>query len=199
MSRDKNVEKEEQRAYGRGARRALGRGLAAKKSAAVASRVLAHERYRRAHNILAYYAYGDELCVQDICETACLQGKKVFYPVTDGRGGMVAATDAGSESRLEQDRYGIIEPQLPYSQICIPENLDMILVPGLAFDAQGHRLGWGGGYYDRFLPLCQKAFFMAVAFEEQMMPEILTEAWDMRMHAIITDANVYEIWNQLDE
>lgn len=193
MSRDRNIEKEAQRAYGRGARRALGKGLAAKKSAAVASRVLAHEQYRHARNILAYYAYGDELCVQDICETACLQGKHVYYPVTDGRGGMVAAADVHAENRVERDRYGIMEPQLPYAKICIPEKLDLILVPGVAFDVQGYRLGWGGGYYDRFLPLCKRAFFMAVAFEEQMMTDILTEAWDMRMHAIVTDANIYEI------
>lgn len=188
-----NSAKEEQRVYGRSVRRALGQGLAAKKSAAAASRILAHPRYRQARSILAYYAYGNELCVEMICEMALLQGKNVYYPVTDGCGGMVAASEMFAENHLEKDRYGITEPQLPYSQICAPQDLELILVPGTAFDLQGRRLGWGGGYYDRFLPLCKQAFFMAVAFEEQILPEIMTNSWDMQMHAIATDQKIYEI------
>lgn len=185
-------EKEIQRMYGRGARRALGKGLAAKKSASVASRMLAHPMYQRAKNILAYYAYANELCVEPICETAILQGKNVFYPVTDGYGGMVAAREIYGDGHEEKDRYGIIEPSLPYSKICVPERLDLILVPGVAFDVQGHRLGWGGGYYDRFLPLCKKAIFVGIAFEEQMLEEVPIDPWDMLMDIVVTDQRIYE-------
>lgn len=190
---EQNVtEKEYLRVSGRRARRALGKGLAAKKSAAAASRLLAYEAYQKASNILAYYAYANELCVDDICQTAYLQGKTVYFPVTDGRGNMVAANDASSPHLREYDRYGIVEPKLPFSTICVPENLDLIIVPGVAFDRKGHRLGWGGGYYDRFLPLCTNARFIGVAFEEQLFSNILTDPWDMQMHAVVTDKAIYE-------
>lgn len=184
------IDKERQRVYGRSARRALGSGLAAKKSMAAISRILAHPAYLSAKVILAYRAHGDELCIDELCEMAILQGKQVAFPVCDGRRGMVAAV--APQPFEETDRYGITEPMLAHAQVFVPSQIDLVLVPGAAFDIQGRRVGWGGGYYDCYLSLCKRAFFMGVAFEEQILPEILSDSWDMNMHAVATDKTIYQ-------
>ena len=66
-----------------------------------------------------------------------------------------------------------------------PQELDIVIVPGLAFTEAGARLGYGGGYYDRFLPLCSRAQVVAAAFAEQMLPAIPTDAHDIAIPRII--------------
>lgn len=188
--KDLEGDKNTQRAYGRSARRSIGRGLAAKKSCAAVSRVLAHPAYQKAKVVLAYFASAWELDVSIFVETAQAQGKTVLYPVFDGRGGMLAVLP--DEGSLETDRYGVYEPQLAHSRVFAPEEIDFVLVPGITFDRWGYRIGWGGGYYDRFMSLCRNAFKMAIAFEEQMLEQVSNDPWDMRMDAVATDCMIYE-------
>lgn len=67
-----------------------------------------------------------------------------------------------------------------------PSDFDIIIVPGVAFTATGERLGYGGGYYDRYLPLCRKATLLAVAFPEQIVESLPTEEHDLIIPTIIT-------------
>ncbi len=69
-----------------------------------------------------------------------------------------------------------------------PEDIDLLIVPGVAFTRSGDRIGYGGGYYDRFIPLCTKADVMALAFEEQILPELPVEKHDLRIAHLITAA-----------
>lgn len=68
-----------------------------------------------------------------------------------------------------------------------PQELDLLIVPGLAFTARGERLGYGGGYYDRYIPLCTHAQVLSLSFSEQLLPDIPTQAHDclipMLLHA----------------
>lgn len=67
-----------------------------------------------------------------------------------------------------------------------PSEIDLLIVPGVAFTREGKRLGYGGGYYDRFIPLCSRARVIAVAFDEQIVPAIPTESHDLIIPGIIT-------------
>lgn len=69
--------------------------------------------------------------------------------------------------------------------VVAPQDLDLVLVPGLAFTEAGARLGYGGGYYDRFLPLCTRARIAAAAFAEQMLPHVPTDEHDVAIPHII--------------
>ena len=72
-----------------------------------------------------------------------------------------------------------------------PAEIDLVLVPGLAFDAAGGRLGRGGGFYDRFLAtLGPAAARVGVAFDAQILPEVPTDGLDARMSCVVTDARV---------
>jgi 5-formyltetrahydrofolate cyclo-ligase len=83
--------------------------------------------------------------------------------------------------------YGIPAPDGPTIP---PETIDLIVVPGLAFDRSCHRLGQGGGYYDRYLPYC-RAVTVGLAFELQMTDDLPWEAHDIQLDFVATDAALY--------
>lgn len=89
--------------------------------------------------------------------------------------------------RLRQGPYGIMEPDPDTAKFVEPEDIDVILVPMVAFDGL-HRLGYGGGYYDRFLPRT-KALKIGIAFREQAA-RFPVSAWDVDMDMVITDAGI---------
>ena len=66
----------------------------------------------------------------------------------------------------------------------------LCLVPGLCFDNKGYRLGYGKGYYDRFLPRCERAVIAAVAYELQRVDELETEPWDVAMDLVFTEGDM---------
>lgn len=91
--------------------------------------------------------------------------------------------------------YGILEPpreaQLIKSNIISPEEIDLLFVPGSAFDLCGRRLGRGAGFYDRYLPqLRRDAFIVGIAYEEQLVDEAPVDAFDHPVHALVTPQRV---------
>lgn len=100
------------------------------------------------------------------------QHRMAFHRVTD------------PASQLAPAALGIPAPAeaLP---VVAPQEFDLVLVPGLAFTEAGARLGYGGGYYDRFLPLCTNAHIAAAAFAEQMLPHVPTDKHDIAIPHII--------------
>lgn len=104
----------------------------------------------------------------------CMPGRQLqFYHVT---------TPA---EQMEPGSMGIPAPAL-HLPIIAAEDLDIIVVPGVAFTRTGARLGYGGGYYDRYLPRCTKAKVLALAFPEQMVEDIATEPHDIPLPLVIT-------------
>ena len=68
-----------------------------------------------------------------------------------------------------------------------PEEIDLIVIPGLAFDQNGYRIGYGGGYYDRFLARCPQALSVGLAYEMQILECVFPAEWDVPLHRIITE------------
>lgn len=89
-------------------------------------------------------------------------------------------------------REGPMRVREPADGDVVPDgDIEVVLVPGLAFDRHGWRLGFGGGWYDRMLArCCSSAVFCALAFEEQIVPEVPAEAHDIRMHWIATPGGI---------
>lgn len=89
-----------------------------------------------------------------------------------------------AQTDTEPGIHGIPAPKqdLP---VITPQEFDLLIVPGVAFTRQGDRLGYGGGYYDRYLPQCQHAQIIALAFARQILPHIPTETHDLRINKII--------------
>ncbi|MBW4466694.1 MAG: 5-formyltetrahydrofolate cyclo-ligase [Pegethrix bostrychoides GSE-TBD4-15B] len=97
------------------------------------------------------------------------------------------------EFPLQAGRYGLLEPRPDAPQITAAE-VDLILVPAVACDRSGYRLGYGGGFYDRLLsqPDWRKIPTVGVVFEFALLPELPTEAWDWPLQAICTESGLFE-------
>lgn len=184
------TDKKEQRKAALGARRALSAGERAAFSKKICGRVARTKAFRNAKTILAYLATWDEVDLSSLCEKAEKLGKAVAYPVSYKDGIMEAFVPHGPES-LKTGLLGITAPDPEESVLLAPEDIDLVLVPLVAFDEEKRRLGHGGGYYDRYLPKCSKAEFIAVAFEAQKIKEIATDSYDVLMKTIVTEEKVY--------
>ncbi len=90
--------------------------------------------------------------------------------------------------------FGILEPQASALEID-PDDLDLVLCPGLAFSTSGNRLGQGGGYYDRYLPKATKARRIGIAFNLQLRDSIPSNPHDIAMHEIVTESQHLTIGN----
>lgn len=96
-----------------------------------------------------------------------------------------------SYSDLQKGYFGIMEPIEDRCEKISKDLIELIVVPGVAFTKEGHRLGYGGGYYDRYLEN-YKYDFLALAFDAQMIDYIPTEKHDLPMPLIITESNTYK-------
>ena len=177
--------KAEQRRIARALRRALSPAERAANSAAICQRLLSLPEVRTARRILSYRALPDEV---DLHALETTPGVAIAYPRCLGGGVMEAYVPNGA---LLPGPFGIEEPNPALSRLVAPGELDLVLVPCLAFDAERNRLGHGAGYYDRFLPRCRNAAILAVAFEAQRLERIVTEAHDRKMDAIVTEKAIY--------
>ncbi len=155
-------------------------------SALIAQRLFEQDEYKSARCIAIYKSMPSEASTDEIIKDALSVGKTVALPKT-----------TGSEMRfykIEQDEplikspFGVWEPVGDEEKYISPEELDLIIVPGVAFDRDKNRLGFGKGCYDRFLPQANAAT-IALCFSLQIAPrgELATDEFDIKMQKIITE------------
>lgn len=131
----------------------------------------------------AYYSFGSEVKTDLIIQKAKALGKKVALPSVEGE--RLAFYELSSGKYLVKGRFGIIEP-LPYGPV---DKIDLLVVPGIAFDKKGYRLGYGKGYYDKFLAK-KEVFSVGLAYSFQLIDSLPSGEYDKRMHAIATEDGI---------
>lgn len=153
----------------------------------IAGHVLESESYRRAGCIFAYVSTPQEIDTRALLRAALAAGKTVCVPLC-GAAGEMTARQIRSLDALRPGAYGIDEPDASAREIP-PEAIDLVLVPALACDRQGYRLGYGGGYYDRFL--CRTgADRMALCAEQRLVQSLPHTALDQKCRWIVTERQV---------
>ena len=115
---------------------------------ALTERLLHHPFYREAKVIATYLSFPHEFHTQGLIEQALKDGKKVLIPKTYPKGRMDFVVY--DPQQLVKTSFGLLEPQGDL-EVVEPSQIDLIHVPGLAFTTKGYRIGYGGGYYDRYL------------------------------------------------
>lgn len=143
--------------------------------------------YRNAQRIMAYADYNHEVITRYIIEQAWRDGKEVAVPRVFGKD-MVFYKLTDFE-QLESGYFGIPEPKEDGETVAWEEA--MMIMPGVAFDANCNRVGYGGGFYDRFLKKHPGICRVAVGFSFQILPEVPTEPTDIRPQVIVTEENIY--------
>ena len=171
-------------------RRALTREERAEKSAAICAHLKALPALQGAKTILSYMATLDEVDLSAFHVWALAQGKTLAFPVSYPGGRMEAYAPLSPES-WERGRYGILSPIPQRSRLVEPGELDAVILPCVGFDAQGRRLGHGGGYYDRYLPQCPRAVRVLAAFEVQRLERVETGSTDQSVHTLVTEQGVF--------
>ncbi|MCZ6678670.1 MAG: 5-formyltetrahydrofolate cyclo-ligase [Candidatus Poribacteria bacterium] len=146
------------------------------------------ESYQTADTVLLYLSMRSEVETDGLLDYLLTQAKVALAPVMDRKQRTLTPhriMDAQSDLVLHP--YGMREPN---PETCPPfplDAIDLIIVPGVAFDRQGYRLGYGGGFYDRFLPQCPQAVWIGLAYEAQIIEDTLPQLQDVPMHEIVTE------------
>lgn len=166
----------------------------------IMSRLLQHPRVAEAETILMYHSLPDEVNTHDALDQLLAMGKKVLLPKVISDTEMTIHEYTGPDSLVPSEPYGILEPkadsiydfQAAVDAITSPPSpitKHLIVVPGMAFDGSGHRLGRGKGYYDRFLSRVPNNIYkIGVCFPFQMVQDVPSESTDILMDEVICEA-----------
>ena len=163
-------------------------GQVALSSEQVSRHILACDAYRKAQCIMGYLAFGKELSVDAVLRAALAEGKQVLVPLVTSATEMVPVVLRNMED-FELDRYGIRSVREP-AELCEAQAIDLVLVPGVAFDREGGRLGMGAGYYDRFLPKAQSAVLMGIAYDALVQDELPKDEYDVCMQLLASESGI---------
>ena len=154
----------------------------AKQSRAIVRHLGLWALYRKARSVLFYAPLKKEAQIKRLIVRALGQRKKVVLPVCDKKSGTMKPYALRSMEELARGSYGILQPPRISKRLVKPRTLDLLLVPGLAFDARGNRLGRGKGHYDQFLKrYAGKAVKVGVTLAEQIVPKVPVNGRDVPM------------------
>lgn len=175
-------------------------GEVAEKSAAILKRLFSLEQFGEAGVVMAYMSFRNEVSTDELIRHCLSSGKRVVVPrveksVPDASGGVVRSLGVYEIKEAGKDMVtgamGIAEPDVSALRRVNPLEIDLVVVPGVAFDIKKNRIGYGGGYYDRFLPAlrpdCLKA---AAAFELQVYDSVPAAAYDYPVDIIVTEDRI---------
>lgn len=162
------------------------------RSRAIAKALWELPAYQRAQQLLLYVSKGSEPDTWTILDRALEEGKQVYAPrCLDGRGAM-GFFRVESREQLMPGRFGLLEPD----ETCCPKlgklREALCLVPGLAFDREGFRLGYGKGYYDRFLA-GYSGEAVGLCYQPLVVPKLPRDGYDQKVHLILTEAGALSL------
>jgi 5-formyltetrahydrofolate cyclo-ligase len=146
--------------------------------------------YKNARNIFTYISFGDEINTIKLIERALKDNKNISVPKTYRETRTMNAIFIPCLKELKENHMGILEP-IDDSIVIKKEDIDLIIVPGAVFDKDFNRIGYGGGYYDRYLEdIAYKNNKVVLAYDFQIVDKIEKEEHDVKVDIIITDKQI---------
>ena len=163
-----------------------------KKSAIIVRSLMDHSNYKRAGHPMFYASFRSEVSTLELIKNRIKNGLPVILPKTNVEERSIQPYAIHSWDRdVQIGAYGIIEPHPSHAKPVLPEELDLIIVPGSVFDKACTRHGYGGGFYDRFLSMdAPQAFRIGLAFSCQIVEMAPSEIHDQKMDVIIHEAGI---------
>jgi 5-formyltetrahydrofolate cyclo-ligase len=160
-------------------------------------RIVKRTEFQTADSIALFLAFDGEPDLSELISTAWDQGKQVFLPLVHGKGQPMTFAAYDRSTNLVANRWGILEPDPSTARLIEPSKLNCVLTPLVAFDANCHRIGVGGGFYDRTFAFTKasdsdtRPKLIGVAFEFQKIESIEPQPWDVQLDSIVTESNEY--------
>jgi 5-formyltetrahydrofolate cyclo-ligase len=188
-STDAAREKAELRARMRALRAAVPAEERLRLARAVEDRLFALPDMRAADTVLLFYSFGSEVETSGMADRVHAERKRLLLPYLEAD--RMEAGEVLPDDELVPSAYG---PREPARRVAVdPAEVGVVVAPGLAFDREGYRLGYGGGHYDRYLQrMGSRAVRIGIGFAGQLVPRVPREAADERLDLIVTDAEIVD-------
>ena len=172
-------------------RKTLSKSEIKEKSTIIRKKLNSMPEFKKSKNILTYVSFNNEVDTINIIKDLLIKNEKnVLVPYVD-KGKLIQISKINSFDDLEPKIFGILEPKKNKIKKIEINKLDLVIVPGIAFDKNGHRIGYGYGYYDKFLgKLNKNAIKIGLCFEFQIVDKIPQEKHDVPMDFIVTEKRV---------
>jgi len=171
------------------ARRAMPRELIVEKSRRVEENLVAQKEYLEAKSVAGYVAREDEVQTVPILERVIAGGKKMVVPRVDPVSDQLQFFEIRGTRELAPGRFGILEPKGTGAPVPLDET-DIVLVPLIAWDGRGYRVGYGKGYFDRALSTRGSSAAIGLAFESQAVPRVPDSGSDVPLNLVVTENRV---------
>lgn len=146
--------------------------------------------FHKARSIALYFPHRGEINLKSIWIKALSQNKTCYYPKLSSQQQLIFV-QAHSKTPLTRNQYGILEPRLVHTHLIHPQQLDLVLVPLVAFDSDCYRLGMGKGYYDSTLSGLSGPSLIGVSYEFQHQAKVPRDPWDVPLDGVVTEQNIY--------
>jgi 5-formyltetrahydrofolate cyclo-ligase len=161
----------------------------------ILKRLLLHPSFKRAARIGTYLSCGSEVSTKGLPEICWKMRKTIAVPVTARWLKKTFFSEISSDDPLITSELGTLEPPRSAWRPIAPKNLDLIIVPGVAFDESGHRVGYGAGVFDRLLAAAPQAIRLGLAFERQITPRLPRFTFDQPLDFLVTEKRTLR-WNR---
>ena len=157
------------------------------------NKVISTKEFKKAQSIGTYYPVRSEVKTSEIIKHSLATKKTIGLPriIDSNRIEFFKIMENSFEDiKLTKGKYGIVENLMSDS---IVEEMDLLIIPGIAFDLQGNRIGYGKGYYDRFLSTRKVNYIIGLAFENQIVKKIPTDEYDIPVDVLFTEKRIISV------
>ncbi len=158
-------------------------------SAEIQNSFIMSDEYKNAESIFIYVSMKNEVSTTEVINRAIADGKTVAVPISLKNRDMFFVPIKSLDG-LVKTKLGVYEPDCGRECEIVPNEKSVLVVPGVAFDEDGHRMGYGGGYYDRYLETHPGHKTIALAYEFQILHELPAEPYDKSVDMIVTEKRV---------
>lgn len=163
----------------------------ASRSEEIKNKLISTPMYAEAKHIFSFLSFNKEVLTKPIIDDCLQKGKKVYIPLCNMEIREVVLCSFDGWNKLRPNRMGILEPAKDSIRISDRKVLDLAIVPGAVFDKAGNRIGYGGGYYDKFFSSLKKNIVkIAVCYSFQLVDHIAPDPHDVPMDYIITEKEI---------
>ncbi len=172
-------------------RDSISKNIKAEKDIAILQRIIMLPEFLNAKTILFYASFRSEVDTIDLIKLSLHLDKRAVLPKVCKKENILRLYEIESLDELARGYMWILEPSVDETRLRNISDIDLIIIPGAAFDSHGNRLGYGAAYYDKLLATTEKKIpIVAPAYEEQIVEEIPAEPHDIKVNKIVTERRV---------